>query len=254
MSGRILTLIGADGAGKTYQARRLVSSVDGPAAYIYMGSNPSAATHSLPSTRAWMGLKRLMRRSAHHSGPPEPRAVPKPVGAAMRATQHLKSFLVLGLRVSDDLYRLLLAKWLARRGHLVVLDRHPYADYHLQRVERKAGWLRWGDRLHGVLLRRVYPTIADVVLLDAPADVLHARKPEGTLAAVRARRDEYRQMIRSLPPHTRVTVIDVARPAEEVAAALLELASRAPSQRPQNGWSKATQNRGSVHQEGGSQL
>jgi thymidylate kinase len=240
VTGRILTLMGADGAGKTWQARRLVSSVDMPATYIYAGSNPSAATYSLPSTRAWVRLKRAIGRPEHNSGPPEPGPVSRPAGAARRVTKHLKSLFTLALRASEDLYRLLLAEWLARRGHLVVLDRHPFADYYMRRVGRDAGWLRLGDRLHALLLQRVYPAPRHVVLLDAPPEVLHARKREGTLAAVDARCREYREMIHAFPRDTRVTVIDAGRPFEEVAAALLQIANGA---RPRGPVSKASTRR-----------
>jgi hypothetical protein len=107
---------------------------------------------------------------------------------AERALQHGKSLAVLGLRVSEELYRLLRAQSYARRGYVVILDRHPYADYFARRVRATDAWIRWGDRIHGLLLQWVYPRPQGLVLLDAPAEILHARKPEGSLAAVRARR------------------------------------------------------------------
>jgi thymidylate kinase len=84
-------------------------------------------------------------------------------------------------------------------------------------------WLRWGDRIHGVLLERVYPRPKALILLDAPAEVLYERKPEGSLAAVRARRQEYLDMARTLSDID-VTIVDVARSEDEVLADLLRLA------------------------------
>jgi len=221
--GRILVLIGADGAGKSTQARQLREHAGVPACYIYMGSNPSAITHALPTTRAWTWLKRALGREVHHGGPPDPGARPRPTSALERGRAHLKSLAALGLRASEDLYRLLVAERCARRGHLVVMDRHPYPDYYMRRVKETGRWQRLGDRLHGLLLEHLYPRPDRVVLLDAPAEVLHARKPEGTLEALRARRQEYVDLCRELPD-VDVTVLDVARAPEKVLADLLRIA------------------------------
>jgi thymidylate kinase len=225
--GRVVTLIGADGSGKSSHAERLCAHVGAPAVRIYMGSNPGAMTHALPSTRAWTWLKRVLGRKVRHAGPPRLEPLDRPSRPIDRGLQNLKSLAVLGLRVSEDLYRLSLARGYARRGYLVVADRHPYPDYYARRVrggrEGPGEWVRWGDRLHGFLLEHVYPHPSDVILLDAPAEVLHARKREGSLAAVRARRQEYLDMIEMLPD-IEVTVIDANRGKDEVFADLLRVA------------------------------
>jgi thymidylate kinase len=222
MQGRIITLVGADGAGKSTHARRLAATVR-PATYIYMGSNPSAVTHSLPTTRAWTWAKRVLGGKVYHAGPPTPGPAERPGSAARRMLQHVKSIGVVLLRASEELYRLGLAHGLARRGHLVILDRHPFLDYHQRRVSANGGWMRWGDRLHGLLLRHVYPRPRELVLLDAPAEVLHARKREGTLDALRARRQEYLELAERLPEDVHLSVLDVAGSEEHVAAALLAI-------------------------------
>ena len=139
--------------------------------------------------------------------------------------QHLKSIGVVALRASEELYRLGVASALARRGHLVILDRHPYLDYHQRRFRPDGGWMRMGDRVHAMLLRHVYPKPEVLVLLDAPAEVLHARKPEGTLEAVRARRQEYLDVADRLRGNVHMSVIDVSAPEDEVAAELLSLST-----------------------------
>lgn len=227
-SGRVLTLIGADGAGKSTQARRLCARLGARAVHIYMGSNPTEVTHALPSTRAWVWLKRALGRSVHHSGPPDPEPASRPSRRRERALQHGKSLAAVGLRVSEELYRLLRAQSYARKGYVVILDRHPYADYFARRVRATDAWVRWGDRIHGLFLERVYPRPQGLVLLDAPAEVLHARKPEGSLAAVRARRQEYLDMARALPSGM-LAVVDVSRPEEDVLTDLLRIAGGSAS-------------------------
>ena len=222
MTGRIITLVGADGAGKSTHARRLAAAVQ-PATYIYMGSNPSAVTHSLPTTRAWTWAKRVLGGKVHHSGPPSPGPALRPRSASRRLFQHTKSMGVVAMRASEELYRLALARALARRGHLVVLDRHPYLDYHQRRVRTDGGWMRWGDRVHAWLLRHVYPKPDQLVLLDAPAEVLYERKPEGSLDALRARRQEYLDLADRLPADVRLSVLDVGGSEDDVAGALLAM-------------------------------
>jgi thymidylate kinase len=226
MKGRILTLVGADGAGKSTHARRLIGDFVGPAAYIYMGSNPSAVTHSLPTTRMWTWAKRVLGGKVYHSGPPNPGPVDRPSSAPRRLLQNVKSLGVVLLRATEELYRLTVAETLARRGYLVVLDRHPFLDYYQRRLRGNGGWLRWGDRLHAMLLRHVYPMPTEVVLLDGPPELLHERKREGTLDAVRARREEYLQLVGSLPREISMSVVDVRTSEDEVASTLLAMAHR----------------------------
>jgi thymidylate kinase len=94
-----------------------------------------------------------------------------------------------------------------------------------------------GDRIHGFLLERVYPRPRGPIFLDAPPDVLYARKPEGSPAAVEARHREYLDVVRVLPD---VTVVDAARGEEEVLAELLELVHRgaAPGDAAGGSWAR----------------
>lgn len=217
MDGRTVALIGADGSGKTTVARRVCAELGPRARYVYMGSNPSAATHMLPTTRAWIRLKELTGRTVHRSGPPpagpERRA---PTTIAARALQHLKSLFVLALKVSEDTYRVLVVETLVRRGHVVFLDRHPYPDYYAHRVAGNRGWRRWGDRLHAFLLERVYPMPDEIILLDAPAEVLCGRKDEGTLSAIEQRRQEYLELARRM--NGRMRIVDTRVGEDEVLA------------------------------------
>ncbi len=167
---------------------------------------------------AWNRLERLLGREVHRGGPPETRSPLAPSSRWGRSLSHLKSLAVLGVRVSDDAYRLFLAAMYVRRGYLVTMDRHPYPDYRAHRVENTAGWRRSGDRLHGLLLEHVYPRPINLLLLDASAEVLHARKPEGSFADVRSRRQEYLDVVGALPD---VVVVGVSRSEDEVMADVL---------------------------------
>jgi thymidylate kinase len=189
VSGFTVALIGCDGAGKTTVARALERAADPPVRYLYMGVGPDARDHGLPTAR----LARAVKRA------------PVPPGA--------RSVLRLLHRIADEWYRQLLAAWQVRRGRVVVFDRHFLADFHAADVaapDRTAT-----RRAHGFLLTRAYPRPDLVIFLDAPPEVLFARKGEGTLASLTRRRAEYRQLGASLE---RFAVVEATQPLEAVVA------------------------------------
>lgn len=95
-----------------------------------------------------------------------------------------------------------------RRGRLVLFDRYPY-DALLPtrfRYDRLGQARRW-------LLAHACPAPELVMLLDAPGEVLYARKGEKTLELLERQRKAYRALLPVLP---RAVVVDASRDAEEV--------------------------------------
>ena len=88
--------------------------------------------------------------------------------------------------------------------------------------------------MHGFVLQRFYPRPDLVILLDAPAPLLWARKQEGTLEALVRRRDEYLRLRDGLGG---IETVDVAQPEEtvvrEVARLILDRAAAGPSRKVQ---------------------
>lgn len=78
------------------------------------------------------------------------------------------------------------------RGHLVVLDRHPREALLDQSRGVKA-------RVRRVVFGRLLPAPDLVVVLDAPAEVLAARKPEHTVAELAGRRQRYLALAHRTP-------------------------------------------------------
>ena len=70
-----------------------------------------------------------------------------------------------------------------------MFDRHFVADYHAYDIAGSGRPL--ARRVHGWVLSRAYPHPDLVVFLDAPAEVLYARKGEGTIASLTRRRADY---------------------------------------------------------------
>ena len=67
-----VTLVGADGSGKTTLARRLVTQLGVPAKYIYMGVNGEASNIMLPTTWLWRCLWRQQGGSSDKGSPRDP--------------------------------------------------------------------------------------------------------------------------------------------------------------------------------------
>jgi len=74
-------------------------------------------------------------------------------------------------------------------------------------------------RLHGFILTRLYPRPDLVIYLDAPAEVLLARKGEGTLESLERRRREYFEIGRVLDGFS---VVDASRPLDTVTREVAE--------------------------------
>jgi len=128
-----------------------------------------------------------------------------------RARRAGRAGLRLTNRLAEEWYRQLIAHAYVARGWIVVFDRHFLADYHASDV---AGAGRsFGRRVHGWMLMHAYPRPALLILLDAPPEVLHARKGEGTLASLARRRADYLGLADAVVPATQplpAVVTDVA--------------------------------------------
>jgi thymidylate kinase len=207
-----VALIGADGAGKTTVASRLPDLLPVPVRYLYMGVSTDSSNIMLPTTRLTRRVKRALGAPPDSAGPPAhgPRR-PRPSSFLRRRVADLRAAARLVNRFAEEWYRQWLAWRWERTGSVVLFDRHFFADYHaydLQGEDRS-----WSQRLHGFVLGRLYPRPDLVVYLDAPAEVLLARKGEGTAEALERRRDEYR----SIRGHVRHFVeVDATRPIDEV--------------------------------------
>lgn len=231
-----VALVGADGAGKTTVARALSAERSAASAatdrrggptlrYLYMGTNPEASRVALPTTHLIAWLRR--RRSGESNtagGPPDPsRQARRPSSRARLALGLLRRAPGLVHRIADESYRQLVAWWWQVRGDVVVFDRHFFPDYFAHDIDRDPRAVGLDRRLHGWFLSRVYPRPDMVIVLDAPAEVLFARKGEGTPALLEARRQEYfalRDQVRHF------AVVDADRPAELVRSDVLGHISR----------------------------
>ncbi|HEV2494771.1 MAG TPA: hypothetical protein VG204_17040 [Terriglobia bacterium] len=75
------------------------------------------------------------------------------------------------------------------RGYIVLYDRHFLFDFSLEEVDATES--SFDNRLHRWLLTHFYPRPDLVIYLDAPAEVLYARKREKSIEELEKRRQAF---------------------------------------------------------------
>ncbi len=122
-------------------------------------------------------------------------------------------------QLAEEWYRQLLAWSQMRRGAIVLFDRHFFADYYAYDIAGGTGRSA-ARRIHGFALLHLYPKPDLTIYLDAPAEVLLARKGEGTVESLSRRRTDYLTLSRVTP---NFAVVDVVRTPEEVVRDVTEI-------------------------------
>lgn len=216
-----VALIGPDGAGKSTITRRLAQDLPLPVKYIYMGVNLESSNLVLPTTRLLLEAKRWRGGRPDMAGPPDPnRPKPLPKGKLKRTLKELKTSLRMMNLMAEEWFRQLVVWHYQRRGFVILSDRHFFCDYYAYDVAGGDEKRPLANRLHGFMLDRLYPRPDLLICLDAPAEVLFARKGEGTIELLESRRQEYLQL-RHAVPH--FATIDATQTEEEVAQQAMEM-------------------------------
>ena len=208
-----VALIGPDGAGKTTVSNRLQTELGVPVRSIYMGMNMHASDVLLPHTRLLVALRRRARGDDPEAGSDIETVKSAPATVPQRALASVWSSLRLANWLAEEAYRLWVARRHTRRGRVVIFDRHFFADFLGADISADGDWRPLARRIHLFMLQRVFPKPDLVVCLDAPAEVLYARKAEGTLERVRRKREESLAAVSALP---HCIVVDATRPPDEV--------------------------------------
>lgn len=210
--GLSVALIGADGAGKTTVARAVAQQLPYSTSYVYMGSNLEAGNWMLPTTWCIRQWKRWRGTSGAGAGPPA-RQRPRLQRGRLRGwIGGIKSTGSMLHRVAEQSYRHLIADGLKRAGRIVLFDRHFYTDYYAFVVDPSVERTR-SQRLHGFILGKVFPKPDVVIFLDAPSELLLARKGEGTRELLDLRRQD---CLRVCEEFDNFLQVDASRPLEQV--------------------------------------
>jgi thymidylate kinase len=208
-----VALIGVDGSGKSSIAKALLESGLVPMKYIYMGANIDSSNIALPTSRLahkWKVYRH--KKSLMHLG----KNVPSKV--TLHGLEHridrrgmLGGFLRLLRRVSEEMYRQLVS-WLYQiRGDVVLYDRHFLFDACPSPTDGVK--YRFTEQVHHWFLRNLYPRPGLAILLDAPAEVLYARKKEVPVEYLeRARLDLTQKSCYA----RKFVIVDTTKPFDEV--------------------------------------
>jgi thymidylate kinase len=208
-----VALIGPDGSGKTTVSDRLQAELGLPVRSIYMGVNMHASDVLLPHTRLLVAMRRRGQGDDPDAGSDIETFKAPPATVPRRALASVRSSVRRANWLAEETYRFWVARRHTHRGRVVIFDRHFYADFFAGAISADGPSRPLGRRIHGFMLQHVFPKPDLVVCLDAPAEVLYARKPEGTLERVRRKREESLAAARALP---HCLVVDATRPPDEV--------------------------------------
>jgi thymidylate kinase len=221
-----VALIGPDGAGKTTLTRMLEASGVRPFKYIYMGIDTRRGNIALPTSRAAEAIKVRLAARRERRPPTGPGSGHEP--ASRRGTvKTLRAAARLAHRLTDECYRQL-ASWLFQaRGFTVLYDRHFVFDFALE----VAGDVRepFDRRLHRLWLTHLYPRPDLVIFLDAPGELLFARKGELTIPELERRRQAFLAVGSRVRRFVRV---DATRPLSEVFDDVSRLVAALDESRP----------------------
>jgi thymidylate kinase len=187
--------MGPDGAGKSTLVTRLPAVLGHRSVVIYMGVNPESTTHCLPTMR-WAQRRGMAARGG------DPLASGPPPSALRSAVTHVH-------RLADLAYRFGVGWRASRRGAVVIFDRYVYDA----RIDVLLGSRSLQSRLFARAVTRWFPAPDLLLVLDAPSEVLYARKREHPVAWLDQLRAAYGALVRAAPDGA---LIDTAQPADRV--------------------------------------
>jgi thymidylate kinase len=195
--GVYVAVLGPDGAGKSSLIEALETNLGGAfAGSVCYGFTPALIHHLRHGP--------YRENSAPHALPPR-----SALGSVARALGYWLPYYTLSYPVRHlDL----------ARSRLVLADRH-LADALVDPKRYRYGGPMWLVRL----IWRVVPKPDLVVLLDAPAEVLQARKRDVPFEETARQRRDYLALVRGMPNGH---VVDAAQPLEHVAAEVGDLILR----------------------------
>jgi thymidylate kinase len=210
-----VAIIGPDGAGKTTIGRRLEQRLRLPVKYLYMGVSRDSSNYMFPTSRLIQVIKR-MRGAKPDTGRPHDsdHAKARPKGMIKRVAVGIRLSLSLSNQIIEEWFRQALAWFYQHKGYVVLFDRHFFADYYAFDIAGNSRGRPLARRIHGFMLDRVYPRPHLVIYLDAPAELLFARKGEGTLKSLEYQRQGYLQIRDQVK---NFVIVDASQPEDAVA-------------------------------------
>lgn len=183
-----VALVGGDGAGKTTIARMLPESCAVPVKYLYMGPNIESSNIALPTSRLILFFKlQSYKRTAQRKGITDPSFISTHHNAHRKVKRgRIGSTLRMFNRLAEGCFRQLVSWIYQLRGYTVVYDRHFLFD---AATSDENKYRKPTDRIYYWILANVFPQPDLVLFLDAPPELLFARKGEGSVEYLQRKRE-----------------------------------------------------------------
>lgn len=188
-----VAIIGPDGSGKSLISGKLVNQhLDLRLKRMYMGINLESSNFVLPHTWLLLKIKKARGGRPDMSGPYNPsKAKPRSKNPVKRFVSETKGWLAVFNKMAEEWYRQLGVWYYQARGFNVLFDRHFTLDYYFHDMQYQDKSKPRSRRFHGWVLSKFYPRPDLIIFLDAPAEVLFARKGEGTVELLEQYRRDY---------------------------------------------------------------
>ncbi len=189
--GVSVVLLAPDGAGKSTLAASLVADKFLRARLVYMGTNVEASTVGFPFTPGLFAELKNVNKSGRRNT--------------------IRGLVVRGLnfvnKLAEHWYRCLYSRYQIWRGRFVIFDRFIYDGWIQKRKQNP-----W-KRLRKWMFDAACPEPDLVVFLDAPGEVLFARKGEHSAEWIDQQREGYHKLSQVL---RQMVIVDASQAAEQV--------------------------------------
>ena len=185
--------------------------------YIYMGRNVESGNYSLPTSKI-IHLYKIYKYKKKHKISDSSTAkilslheIDKDRKVDTRGK--IGAFLRMLNRFAEEWYRLIISWSYQLRGYLVIYDRHFIFDFIPDKLDKSKNKKRLTTRIHDWVLNNLYEVPSLILFLNAPAEILYARKGEATIEYLTAKNEAFLEFGEKLKSFE---IIDATQPVEKV--------------------------------------
>lgn len=212
-----VAIIGQDGAGKTTISQMVLEQLPYKMKYIYMGRNVESGNYSLPTSKFIHLYKIYIYKKKHKISDSctakklSLHEIDKDRKVDTRG--RIGALLRLLNRLAEEWYRLFISWSYQIRGYLVIYDRHFIFDFIPDKLDSSLTKKRLTTKIHNWVLNNLYELPSLIIFLNAPAELLYARKGEATVEYIKAKNETFLEFGKKVKSFE---IVDASQPVEKV--------------------------------------